>query len=95
MVLIETLSLVNFILSVIAVIAAWYLIPKMHNELVTGWRFIIIALVVFAFTQLLILVGNTEGILTALNTIFIVIFIVGLFIHLTKIIEHSSRDRRR
>ena len=59
MVLIETLSLVNFILSVIAVIAAWYLIPNMHNELVTGLRFIIIAFVVFAFTQLLILVGNT------------------------------------
>ncbi len=90
----ESLILVNAILSIIAVIVSAYLIPKLHSDLVTGWKLIVLGLVIFAINQFLKVIGN-DSFTVMLNTLFVIVFIIGLFIHLTKIMEHTQAERVR
>ncbi len=90
----ESLLLVNAILSIIAVAVAVYLIPKLHSNLVMGWRIMVAALAIFSGAQIARILGG-EASVTFMNTLFITIFIIGMFIHLIKIIQHTEAERRK
>lgn len=91
----ESLLLVNVILSIIAVAVAVYLIPRLRSSLVMGWRLMVIALAIFAGAQLVRMIQGSENLVTVMNTLFITVFIIGMFIHLIKIIQHTEAERRR
>ena len=90
----ESFLLVNVILSIIAVAVAVYLIPKLHSNLVMGWRIMVAALAIFSGSQLARMFGGEESV-TFMNTLFITVFIIGMFIHLVKIIQHTEAEKRR
>jgi len=82
-----TLEFVTFILSISAVIVGYQTIPKLKTDLVVGWRWIILAIIIFTINQLFIILNNItqDAVITILGLLFISVLNIGFVIHLVKI----------
>ena len=89
------IEVVSLILTLSAIVVTLQIIPKVHSEIVMGWRWVVLALVVFALKQVLNIYQRYEyG--PPLELLFIVLLTIGLTIHLMKIVHnYGSVPQRR
>lgn len=94
MALTDLLVIVNLLITLIAIVVALIYIPKIHSKIVSGWKIIVLSLVIFAITQILIATNANPETIAIFNTIFIFMFIIGLFVHLLKLAEYRRAPQR-
>ncbi len=89
------IELVSLILTISAIVVTLQIIPKVHSEIVMGWRWVVLALVIFAVKQILNIYEKYEyG--PVLELIFIIALTIGLSTHLMKIMQnYGSAPQRR
>lgn len=87
-------ELVSLIFSVSAIVVTLQIIPKVNSDIVIGWRWVVLALFIFAIKQVLNIYQRYEyG--PILELIFIVLLTMGLSTHLIKIMSYGNAQQRR
>ena len=92
----HTIELISLIISITAIIVTLQIAPKVQSNIIMGWRWITLALALFAVKQLLNMAEIFEyGLI--LELLFIVFLTMGLSMHLMKIMEyyHTYPTKKR
>jgi hypothetical protein len=81
------IEIVTLVLTLSSIIVTLQIIPKVHSDIVLGWRWVVLALLIFAAKQILNIYEKYEyG--PILELLFIIFLTIGLSTHLIKIMQN-------
>lgn len=90
------IEIVSLIITISSIAVTLSIMPKVHSDIVLGWRWVVLALVIFAIKQVLNIYQITSY-TPIVELLFIVCLTIGLSMHLMKIMQNykPQASRRR